>query len=59
MIIISQSQTNRESQDVWQHFGETISRQFSDVLDAICELDDDFIKPLNYVKVHDFLRQNR
>lgn len=59
LTIISQSQTNRESQDVWQHSGETISRRFSEVLDAICALYDDFIKPPNFDKVQHFLRGNR
>ncbi|XP_024022557.1 uncharacterized protein LOC112091954 [Morus notabilis] len=59
LTIVAQSQTNRESQDVWQHSGETISRRFSDVLGAICALHDDFIKPPNYDKVSDFVRGNR
>ncbi|XP_024019242.1 uncharacterized protein LOC112090956 [Morus notabilis] len=59
LTIVAQSQTNREAQDVWQHSGETISRRFSDVLDAICALHDDFIKPPNYDRVSDFVRDNR
>ncbi|XP_024023365.1 uncharacterized protein LOC21411224 [Morus notabilis] len=39
--------------------GETISRRFNEVLDAICALHDDFIKPPNYDKVPEFLRANR
>ncbi|XP_024019014.1 uncharacterized protein LOC112090909 [Morus notabilis] len=59
LTIISQSQSNREAQDAWQHSGETISRRFTEVLDAICELEEEFIKPPNYDKVPKFLRANR
>jgi len=59
LTIVAQSQTNREAQDVWQHSGGTISRRFSEVLDAICALHDDFIKPLNYDIGSDFIRDNR
>ena len=36
LTIVGQSQTNREAYDVWQHFGETVSRWFGKVLRAIC-----------------------
>ncbi|XP_024029783.1 uncharacterized protein LOC112094050 [Morus notabilis] len=48
LYIVSQSQSNRESQDQWQHSGSTISKYFQVVLDAIFNLRHDFITPPNY-----------
>ncbi|XP_024032907.1 uncharacterized protein LOC112095350 [Morus notabilis] len=48
LYIVSQSQSNRESQDQWQHSGSTISKYFEAVLEAICNLRHDFITPPNF-----------
>ncbi|XP_024021807.1 uncharacterized protein LOC112091744 [Morus notabilis] len=48
LYIVSQSQSNRESQDQWQHSGSTISKYFEAVLAAIYNLRHDFITPPNF-----------
>ncbi|CAL2266347.1 unnamed protein product [Prunus armeniaca] len=44
--ILGQGSANRQAQDRFQHSGETVSRYCSILLDVVCHLAMDVIKPL-------------
>ncbi|XP_059664054.1 uncharacterized protein LOC132309797 [Cornus florida] len=48
-------------QERFQHFGETVSRHFTDVLVAVIKMSMDFIKPLDreFKEVPKYIRENR
>ncbi|XP_026442293.1 putative nuclease HARBI1 [Papaver somniferum] len=45
MLAVGHNERNRVLQERFQHSGETISRHFNAVLDAIVQLADDFLQP--------------
>ncbi|XP_026399632.1 putative nuclease HARBI1 [Papaver somniferum] len=45
MLVVGHNERNRVLQERFQHSGETISRHFNAVLDAIVQLADDFLQP--------------
>ena len=47
LYILGQPGSIRNAQERFQHSGETISRQFHNVLDAVCGLAKDIIKPVD------------
>ncbi|WCJ24610.1 hypothetical protein M5689_006555 [Euphorbia peplus] len=47
LYILAQGASNRHAQERFQHSGETISRIFKEVLDSICSLAQDVIRPVD------------
>ncbi|XP_026408094.1 uncharacterized protein LOC113303285 [Papaver somniferum] len=45
MLVVGHNERNKVLQECFQHSGETISRHFNAVLDAIVQLADDFLQP--------------
>ena len=58
MCVVCQHISNTNLADLWQRSGETISRWFGHVLHAICALKDEFLRPPNYNKVSNYIRQH-
>ena len=58
LTIISQSENSRAAQDDFQHSGETVSRHFTTVLEALCHLQGEFITAPNFEEVPQLIRQN-
>ncbi|XP_024046603.1 putative nuclease HARBI1 [Citrus clementina] len=47
LYILGQSVRNRSTMERFQHSGETVSRYFDKVLDSVCHMSVDLIKPLD------------
>ena len=47
LYILGQSVGNRSTMERFQHSGETVSRYFDKVLDSVCRMSVDLIKPLD------------
>ena len=58
LAIIAKAYTIKDSTDHQQRSNETISRCFKNFLEAICRLNDEFIRPLDYNEVEQLLRAN-
>ena len=59
LSIIAKGYSIRDSADMWQRSNETISRCFKNVLEAICSLKDEFIRPPDYNQVQSLIQTNR
>ena len=47
LYILGQSVGNRSTMERFQHSGETMSKYFDKVLDSVCHMSVDLIKPLD------------
>ncbi|GMN62843.1 hypothetical protein TIFTF001_031945 [Ficus carica] len=58
LAICAQGATNRHVLYLFQHSQETTSRWFFRVLNVICALKDEFIRPLDYTTVQPLINEN-